>query len=132
MLPQILRLLAPLVLKNLGSRSIGAHPTGAMMQAKAAEILGVVAAASGVAAILLSWIPILNLLSMIPALLAIAAGAYALYVGRRHRFKKGWAAAGIAAGIIAFVLIFYSNDWLLGKFDRDNDRPQTEEVRTDI
>jgi hypothetical protein len=133
MLPQLLRVLAPLVLRNLGAKALAQGPTGAIIQAKAAEILGVIAAATGVAAILLSWIPILNLLSLVPAVLAIAAGAYALYVGRQHRFKRSWAFAGVAAGIIAMVIIFYSNDWLLGKFTGDDDeRPATEEVRTDI
>lgn len=133
MLPQILRLLGPLVLRNLGSKALAGGPTGALIQAKAAEILGVIAAATGVAAICLSWIPILNLLSLIPAVLAIAAGGYALYVGRRHRFKKSWAFAGIVAGLVAFYIIFQSNDWLIGKFKgSDNGRPNTEEVRTTI
>jgi len=131
MLPQLLRLLGPLVLKKLGSRALAGGPTGALIQAKAAEILGVIAAATGVAAICLSWIPILNILSLIPAVLAIIAGGYAIYVGRHHRFKRSWAFAGIVAGIVAFVIIFYSNDWLIGKFT-DDDRPNTEEVRTDI
>lgn len=131
MLPQILRLLGPLLLKRLGSNALAGGPTGAMIQTKAAEILGVVAAATGVAAICLSWIPILNIISLIPAVLAIVAGGYALYVGRRHRFKRSWAFAGVAAGIIAFVLIFYSNDWLIGKFTDEDERPptSTEEVR---
>jgi hypothetical protein len=133
MLPQILRLLGPLVLRNLGSKALGGGPTGAIIQAKAAEILGVIAAATGVAAICLSWIPILNLLSLIPAVLAIAAGGYALYVGRRHRFKRSWAFAGIVAGLVAFYIIFHTNDWLVGKFKgNNNDRPNTEEVRTNI
>lgn len=131
MLPQILRLLAPLVLRKLGSKALASGPSGAIVQAKAAEILGVIGAATGVAAILLSWIPILNLLSLLPAVLAIATGGYALYVGRRHRFKRSWAIAGILAGIIAMVIIFYSNEWLLGKFN-GNERPATEEVRTNI
>jgi ABC-type transport system involved in cytochrome c biogenesis permease subunit len=133
MLPQILRLLGPLVLRKLGSKQLANGPSGAIIQAKAAEILGVIAAATGVAAICLSWIPILNILSLIPAVLAIAAGGYALYVGRHHRFKRSWAFAGVLAGIVAFVIIFYSNDWLIGKFrGNDNDQPNTEEVRTDI
>jgi hypothetical protein len=133
MLPQLLRILGPLVLRNLGSKALAGGPTGAIIQEKAAEILGVIAAATGVAAICLSWIPILNILSLIPAVLAIAAGGYALYVGRRHRFKRSWAFAGVVAGIIAFVIIFYSNDWLIGKFKgNDNSKPNTEEVRTTI
>jgi hypothetical protein len=133
MLPQLLRVLGPLVLRNLGAKALAQGPTGAIVQAKAAEILGVVGAAAGAAAICLSWIPILNLLSLIPAVLAIAAGGYALYVGRQHRFKRSWAFAAIIAGIIAMVIIFYSNDWLLDRFNGDDtDRPATEEVRTDI
>ncbi len=131
MLPQLLRLLGPLVLKRLGSKALSGGPTGALIQAKAAEILGVIAAATGIAAILFSWIPILNLLSLLPAVLAIIAGGYALYVGRHHRFKRSWAMAGVIAGIVAFVIVFYSNDWLIGKFS-DDDRPNTEEVRTEI
>lgn len=101
---------------------------GTTVQIKAAEIIGVAAIATGVAAILLSWIPILNIISLIPATLAIAAGGYALYVGRKHRFKRLPAIGGIIAGIIAFALIFYTNDWLVGKFSKEH-KPPVEEVR---
>ena len=128
MLPQILRLLGPIILRKLGSNALAGGPMGAMVQTKAAEIIGVVAAATGVAAVLLSWVPILNLICIIPALIAIAAGGYALYIGRRHRFKRFPAVAGIIAGILAFVILFYSNDWLVSKFT-DDDAPATEQVR---
>lgn len=115
MLKYILRILAPILIKKLGSRAFAQGPMGTAVQAKAAEILGVVAAAAGVASVLLSWIPILNILTLLPALLAIAGGGYALYIGRRHIFKRFPAIAGILAGIAAIVIIFYSNGWLVDK-----------------
>lgn len=117
MLKYILRILGPFILRKLGSGVLtGSGPMGINVQTRAAEIIGVVAAATGVAALLLSWIPLLNLVIVIPAVIAIAAGGYALYIGRRLVWKRLPAISGIVASILSLVVMFYTNGWLLEKF----------------
>jgi hypothetical protein len=116
MLKYILRFLAPFLLKKLGSAALsGSGPMGVSVQTKAAEIIGVVAAATGVASLLLSWIPLLNLVIIIPALIGMAAGGYALYIGRRLIWKRLPAIGGIIASLLSLFIMFYTNGWLVDK-----------------
>ncbi|WP_139983037.1 hypothetical protein [Nocardioides litoris] len=79
------------------------HPTGAPTGAPT-NALAWVSLGLGVLALLLCWIPFVNVLSMVLGLVAVVLGLVAL--GHRSRYGTGAVALGlgVAAGLVAVVL----------------------------
>ena len=71
--------------------------------------LGTASLVLGIIAIVGSWIPFLNVLSLIFAIVALGLGIPGLIIGIIHTRPKGPAIAGLILGIISIIIFIATN-----------------------
>ncbi|MDR3365326.1 MAG: DUF5067 domain-containing protein [Clostridiales Family XIII bacterium] len=92
--------------------------------------LGVAALVLGIIAIIGAWIPLLNIVSLIFAIIAICLGIPALIIGIAKGRPKGSAIAGLALGIIS-VVVFSASYVALDTYLNEETKPLIDQTNGD-
>ena len=80
--------------------------------------LGVAALVMGIIAIIGSWIPLLNVISIIFAIVALGLGIPGLIVGIVKKRSKGPSIAGLVLGVLSLIIFIASYAVVINAIDR--------------